>query len=98
MLTPRQLDALRAIQDSKDRRGYPPTGKELGAVLGVSTARGGQLIAALAKAGCLEVTPLVSRGLLVTEKGYRVLGMSVQHVKQLDPGEAERLAGGKWAL
>lgn len=62
-VTARMVDALRAVVEFLESRGYPPTAAEVGEAMGVSAARAHQLLGRLVEAGRLERDDGVSRGL-----------------------------------
>lgn len=74
-LTYRQLELLRAIADGI-ADGLPPTIRELGDRLGITSTNGiADHLRALERKGYIERrAPRVARGLRITESGKRLLG------------------------
>lgn len=76
--TARQLEVLRAIHRSIVERGYPPTYREIGELLGIRAVSRTQAVAdhlrALRRKGLLDSDPMRARGLRVTSAGLRELG------------------------
>ena len=65
-LTPRQKEVLDLISESRDRRGYPPTLREIGVRLGIRSTNGvNDHLVALTKKGYLQRQDLKSRALRV---------------------------------
>lgn len=65
-LTPRQKEVLDLISESLDRRGYPPTLREIGERLGIRSTNGvNDHLVALTKKGYLQRQDLKSRALRV---------------------------------
>lgn len=72
--SPRQLDVLRYIADHLDRRGLPPTRKEIAAYLGAtSTMAATTHIEALIRKGLVERHAALARGLRITALGADAL-------------------------
>lgn len=78
--TARQLEVLRAIASESP----PPTIRELGDKLGLTSTNGVQdHLNALRARGLVEWTPLKSRGLRLTDAGQRALGRKALTDKRL---------------
>jgi repressor LexA len=74
-LTHRQLQVLALVADSHQRRGVPPTARELGKQLGIRSTNGvSEHLKALERKGVLRRLPRCARGLVLTEAGRRALG------------------------
>ena len=70
-LTSRQKEVLDLISESLDRRGYPPTLREIGERLGIRSTNGvNDHLIALTKKGYLERQDLKSRALRVMTAGH----------------------------
>lgn len=68
------FDALVAIHDVVDRRGYPPTQREIAGFIGwSSSAAGAKMVRRLEAEGLIEVTPRTSRGIRITAAGMKAL-------------------------
>ena len=67
-VTPRQLEILRLIRDSRSNRGYSPTMQELADRLGVSKVTVFQHIEALAEKGLIRKSRHRARSLALTER------------------------------
>lgn len=68
--TSRQLEVLRAIHASVTSRGWPPTVREIGDQLGISSTNGVvDHLRALEKRGLLERGEMTARGLRITDAG-----------------------------
>lgn len=74
--TPRQLEVLKAIQRLKAKRGFPPTIRELGDDLGISSSHGVAChLGALIERGLLTRERKGSaRSIRITPAGERALG------------------------
>lgn len=72
--TPRQLEVLAAIARFRAERGYAPTVRELGALIGASSTNSttGHL-EALRRDGLVTWAPRSSRTLTLTEEGQRAV-------------------------
>lgn len=85
--TPRQLDTLRVIYNLTEEHGVPPTLREICTALGIASTNGASThVQALTRRKLLNPTDGRSRTLVITPKGYEVLGVSavtVQRLKQL---------------
>ena len=69
-LTPRQRKVLEVIRDSVDRRGYPPTVREIGEAVGLtSTSSGSHQLMTLQKKGFLRKDPSKPRAVDVRMPG-----------------------------
>lgn len=74
MLTPRQLDVLRALADWIEQNRYPPSLRELAAVTDIaSISNVSYHLNNLARAGMLVREPESARTLYVTPQGYAAL-------------------------
>ena len=73
-VTPRQRQVLGFVAESLRARGGPPTLRELGEALGISSTNGvNDHLRFLAKKGCITREFGKSRALLVTQRGYAEL-------------------------
>jgi repressor LexA len=73
-LTPRSLQVLRVIDRAVARDGYPPTVREIGAAVGLSSPSTVHAhLSTLRRAGCIEVVPEAKRAMSVTLLGRSVL-------------------------
>jgi hypothetical protein len=69
-LAPRQREVLAAIESATAERGYPPTLRELGAALGISSTNGVyDHLRALRRKGAITWDPTKARTLRVTAAG-----------------------------
>ena len=66
-LTPKQLNILKLVRDSRVRRGYSPTMQELADALGVSKVTVFEHVEALIKKGALVREPNKARSLAIAE-------------------------------
>ena len=64
-LTEPQLRVLRVIKDGIIQRGFPPTAKELGLLLGIAPATAHEQVNQLVKKGFLHREPHKARGLSI---------------------------------
>jgi SOS-response transcriptional repressor LexA len=71
--TRRQLDILCFVADSTDRKGYPPTRREIGVALGIGQQGVTDHLRAIERKGLIEHTDMVSRGLRITDRGIDAL-------------------------
>lgn len=75
VLTERQLEVLRFIAEQIDERGYPPTIREIGEALSISSTNGvNDHLKALERKGYLTRDPMLSRSLMVTPLALQALG------------------------
>lgn len=75
--TRRQLDVLRAVVLKVQADGYPPSVRELMAELGIKSTNGIiDHLSSLTRKGCLVRSTAHSRAMLVTDHGYRVVGVT----------------------
>lgn len=89
---PRRRRILRYIAREIDRHGYPPTIREIGAAVGISsTSLVNYHLLKLEDAGLIERSDAVSRGLSLTPAGYAALGL-VSPAADAALGRALRLA------
>lgn len=71
-ITLRQAQVLVAIQLWIREHGWPPTVRELGAVLDIKSTNGVQdHLRALKRKGLIEMEPYVARGIRVVQRGER---------------------------
>src|SRR5215212_8514658 len=98
MLTARQAQILKLIEDYTENSGFPPTRSEICAAMGFRSPNAAEEhLKALARKGAIEMTPGASRGIRLTEpSGVPVVGrvaagspiLAEQHIEsryQLDP-------------
>ena len=65
-LTNRQREVLQAIVDYRAARGYSPTLRELGAILGIGSTNGvNDNLKAIERKGYIRRDPIVARGIVV---------------------------------
>lgn len=65
-LTARQKQVFAALVDYQQQHGYPPTNKELAALIGTSSVNAATAhLRALKKKGVITITPHVSRGIRI---------------------------------
>lgn len=64
-LTPRQMDIVLAIRNHRHVKGYPPTFRELAALVGISRVTTVQHVKALIKKGIIRKQPHQARTLEV---------------------------------
>lgn len=99
MLTPRQAEILKLIEQYTEKSGYPPTRSEICEAMGFKSPNAAEEhLRALARKGAIEMTPGASRGIRLTqEPGIPVVGrvaagspiLAAEHIEaryQLDPG------------
>lgn len=85
--TLRQLEALRAVYEHRQKFDRAPTYRELGRVLGIRSTNGvNELLRLLEKRGCLERDAVLSRSMRVTKLGMRFLG---EHLRRCHSCGAE---------
>ena len=66
--------ALRAIQDSLDNRGFPPTKREISTALGwASSSQGHRVLEQLEAAGLITYQPHIPRSSRITATGMKAL-------------------------
>ena len=71
-LTEKQQRALQFIQSEISDRGRPPTLREIGSHIGVSSTNGVRYVLdALVRKGYLERSPMLSRGIELTDRSVR---------------------------
>ncbi len=71
-LTARQKEVLASIVSFQDRNGYPPTVRELGAAVGISSPNGVVMhLKKLEREGVIRRSPNSSRGIEVLTQGKR---------------------------
>ncbi len=74
--TKRQLEVLQVIHSASIRRGFPPTLREIGDELGISSTKGTfDHVRALERKGLLARSGSASRSMLVTKQGRLALGI-----------------------
>ena len=74
--TKRQLEVLQVIHSESNRRGFPPTLREIGDELGISSTKGTfDHVRALERKGLLARSGSASRSMLVTKQGRAALGL-----------------------
>jgi repressor LexA len=74
-LTERQLEVLRFIAKEIDERGYPPTIREIGEALDITSTNGvNDHLKALERKGYLQRDPVKSRAVIPTAHARRALG------------------------
>ncbi len=96
-LTKRQFDALQAIRQHQEERGYSPTLEELGNTLGINRITAYGHVQALIQKGYLEnLEPGASRSLDLTPAGVEALSPSSQP-RPSGPG-AESTSGPRTSL
>jgi len=77
-LTARQIEALQRIYESVANRGAPPTLRELGRALGLSSDQAViELLERLQRAGLIERDPRQARGISLTKSGYVAVGVPI---------------------
>lgn len=65
-LTARQESILRFILDEKNRKGYPPSNREIGAAFGIRSTNGvADHLKALERKGWIKRAPMIARGMRV---------------------------------
>lgn len=75
--TLRQLRVLRFVADHTAARGYPPTLREIATAMGICSTNGASdHLRALERRGLVATTPIVSRGLVLTDAGRALLASS----------------------
>lgn len=85
--TLRQLEALRAVYEHRQKFDRAPTYRELCRVLGVRSTNGvSDLLRPLEKKGCLERDRTIARSMRVTDLGMRFLG---EHLRRCHSCGAE---------
>ncbi len=90
-LTPRQRKVLEVIRDSVERRGYPPTVREIGEAVGLtSTSSVSYQLQALQKKGFLRRDPSKPRAVDVRQPG--VAAAAIAAADQAQDEAAERAA------
>lgn len=73
-ITARQHEVLTYVSDYIAEHGYPPTLREIASHFGwASSLAAGDHLRALEKKGFITRTPMISRGLALTELGEREL-------------------------
>ncbi len=73
-ITERQAELLRIISEWVEVRGYPPTLKEMASRLGVKSDQAvRELLMRLEGHGAIIRTPGISRGIVLTDVGHRVV-------------------------
>ncbi|EHN59561.1 transcriptional repressor LexA [Oenococcus kitaharae] len=78
MTETKQLGVLRYIYEKQNEKGYPPTVREIGEAVGLSsTSTVHGHIERLEKHGLLHKDPTKPRAIEITEKGLRALGVPV---------------------
>lgn len=72
--TLRQLQALRFIADFARTEGFPPSMRDIGAELGITSSNGvSDHLKALERKGLVTRKKMAARSLVITEAGWRVL-------------------------
>lgn len=73
--TTRQLEVLAFVLDSTARKGMPPTLREIGAHLGITSTNGvNDHLRLLERRGLIVRSDMLSRAVRVTVEGLRALG------------------------
>lgn len=73
--SPRQLEVLKRIDSYRDQRGFPPSIRELGELLGIASTNGtNDHLRALEKKGLIIRHQFHARAIVITAAGYRALG------------------------
>ncbi len=81
---PKQLEVLRFIHERVTEKGYPPTVREIGAAVSLSsTSTVHGHIARLEKKGWLEKDPTKPRAIELTDAGLKVLGVAPERIPVL---------------
>lgn len=87
-LTPRQRKVLEVIRDSVERRGYPPTIREIGSAVGLaSTSSVSYQLAALQKKGFLRRDPTKPRAVDVRLPGEAAAAVAAADLAQDEAAE-----------
>lgn len=75
--TARQIECLKKIAEHIQSRGFPPTRRELAVALGknkvLATNAIAGLLSSLASQGSIQLTPRLSRGIVITPLGQSYL-------------------------
>jgi repressor LexA len=75
-ITKRQLEVLQVIYSASSERGFPPTLREIGDALGISSTKGTfEHVRALERKGLVARSGSASRSLVVTKPGRAALGL-----------------------
>lgn len=93
-LSPRQLQALRAIADLELRDGWAPTLRELGLAVGVGTSRALELVRLLEEKGLIRREAGRSRAMVLTQDARRALAPPPEPERQLAAFTADDLRAG----
>ncbi|MFD0897387.1 transcriptional repressor LexA [Loigolactobacillus binensis] len=81
---PKQLEVLRFIHERVAEKGYPPTVREIGAAVSLSsTSTVHGHLSRLEKKGWLEKDPTKPRAIELTEAGLKVLGIAPERIPVL---------------
>lgn len=68
------IQSLRLIDDYKKLYGYPPTQREIASARGrPSSSAGARVVRLLEAQGLIEVVPMRSRGIRITNAGMKAL-------------------------
>ena len=96
-LTPRQRKVLEVIRDSVERRGYPPTVREIGEAVGLtSTSSVSHQLAMLQKKGFLRRDPSRPRAVDVRMPGETAAAVAAADLAQDELNRGLSIRRGEW--